>query len=29
MDDRLCEVMTACPTVEALDKEELNTLSFS
>lgn len=22
MDDRLCEVMTACPTVEALEKEE-------
>ena len=29
MDDRLCEVMTACPTVEALEKEELNTLSLS
>jgi len=29
MDDRLCEVMTACPTVEALDKGELNTLSLS
>ena len=29
MDDRLCEVMTACPTFEALKKEELNTLSLS
>jgi hypothetical protein len=29
MDDRLCEVMTACPTVEVLDKEELNTLILS
>jgi len=29
MDDRLCEVMTACPTFEAFDKGELNTLSLS
>ena len=29
MDDRLCEVMTACPTVEALEKEESRTLRLS
>ena len=26
MDDRLCEVMTACPTVESLEKEDLTML---
>jgi hypothetical protein len=29
MDDRLCELMTTCPTVEPLEKEESNMLGLS